>query len=102
MEGGVRSWGQQSGMHLFSQGSLREESGRRAGDLGTQTDVDKSAVSFVLAEYPRGTEVRCRGAGLLSSKCNWPCPLLHGIVVTCEPQTCLFLTVKIRQVPQPP
>ena len=40
-------------MHLFSQGSLREESGRRAGDLGTQTDVDKSAVSFVLAEYPR-------------------------------------------------
>lgn len=95
MEGGVRSWGQQSGMHLFSQGSLREESGRRAGDLGTQTDVDKSAVSFVLAEYPRGTEV-------LSSKCNRPCPLLHGIVVTCEPQTCLFLTVKIRQVPEPP
>ena len=40
-------------MHLFSQGSLREGSERRAGDLGTQTDVDKSAVNYVLEEYPR-------------------------------------------------
>lgn len=40
-------------MHLFSQGSLTEGSERRAGNVGTQTDVDKSAVSYVLAEYPR-------------------------------------------------
>lgn len=38
---------------LFSGQSYGREREEGAGNVGTQTDVDKSAVSYVLAEYPR-------------------------------------------------
>lgn len=68
-------------MHLFSQGGIKEGSERRAGYLGTQTDVDKIAVGSVFAKYPGCTETWCRAAGVLSSQCNRLPPLLHGSTV---------------------